>query len=175
MPDWKNVDTSNILDFIRTSRDAAVFTVVMNQLVAQDLESLSMVLRVEIKALFSELPFPVFRTEIGNINRHSSNRQEDKSQGLLRSRKKEIIGTLLDRGQLDMVLIILKTLETGPRELRELSARPGMPSILWQACDSEHVELVKYILDICGGSVRDDPAPGTLFSAVDVRFHGILT
>ena len=142
IPDWKNVDQSNILNFIRTSRDAEVFTVVMNQLVAQDQDSLSTVLRVERKSLFSELPFPVFRTEIGNINGNSPNRH-NKSQGLLRSRKKEIIGALLDRGQLDTVLIMLKTLDTGLRELREYSARPGKPSILWQACDSEHVDLVK--------------------------------
>ena len=114
--------TQSTLDFFRTSRDATVFSVVMNQLVAQDQVSLSMGLRVARKALFSELPFSVFSAQVGNIKRDSHNRQ-DKSQGLLRSRQKDIIGALLDRGQLDTVLIMLKTLEAGLRELRELGAR----------------------------------------------------
>ena len=77
---------------------------------------------------------------------------------------------LLERGELDTVLLILKTIEAGPRELRELDARPGKPSLLWEACDLEHLELVNYVMNTYGSSIRDDPAPGKPFSRV-VRFH----
>ena len=58
-----------------------------------------------------------------------------------------------------MVLIILVGLNLNSKDLDELSINEEQPSILWQACDAEHVRLAAHILEVYGEDTRDNPGP----------------
>ena len=75
----------------------------------------------------------------------------------LKGLKIQIIDILLDRGQLDMVSMMLKILEVTPQELDALinqSKKANKPSIFWHACDRENVELFSHVLSFYRSTSR---------------------
>ena len=82
--------------------------------------------------------------------------------------KIEIIAIMLDRGLYDVALTLLKIFDFTMEDLGKLDAIPERASVLWHACNSEHVELVEYVLNTYGNKpIWDNPAPdGTTALAV---------
>ena len=82
--------------------------------------------------------------------------------------KIEIIAIMLDRGLNDVALTLLKILDFTMEDLDKLDAIPERASTLWHGCNSEHVELVEYVLNTYGNKpIWDKPAPdGTTVLAV---------
>ena len=62
--------------------------------------------------------------------------------------KNVIIRVLLEQGQFDMVLIVLESLDLKHEDLKKFDYDRNRPSILWQACDSEHTRLAAHVLKI---------------------------
>ena len=103
-------------------------------------------------------------------------------RALIMTIKIDIIKILLEQGQLDMLLIILEGLELKADDLNELDSDQGRPSILWQACDSEHTKLAAYLLRLYGSnapSALDKRAPdGTtafLIALAKLNVHLVKT
>ena len=74
--------------------------------------------------------------------------ENPESRSRIMALKNDIIRILMEQGQFDMVLIMLEGLDLKAEDVEDLEADQDGPSILWQACDAEHIKLAAHILKL---------------------------